>query len=151
HRVERGRNGLSRAGMSAALSVHERRQARHLEGDRMKHLRAAVIGLVGLVGAACGGGPPDDGTAQTESAIGTCGPKPTTPLCYVLVCDSDGTWSPEPASAGTVCKTTGHCDGAGHCVMPSPKPINPPPSGLSVYAANAHEIILQFTCGANAD
>lgn len=111
-----------------------------------------TLALTAIILGACGGAAPDEAEKidHDQSDLGTCGLKPKAPVCFAEKCTSDGTWEPEPQAAGTVCQSTGHCDGNGSCVIPPPPFIQPPPRDLGVYQVNAHQILLEYTCGANA-
>ncbi len=115
-------------------------------------LGIGTFALAAIALGACGGAPSGESIDNDDSQISaTCGVKPKAPVCQVEKCDPNaGFWEPVPLAAGTVCQTTGHCDGNGSCVIPPPPAISPPPRNLTVYNSNAHQMILEYACGANA-
>lgn len=93
--------------------------------------KAFVIGAAVFAVVAGCGGDFDADLGETQSAVTQCGlPAPTVGVCEMAVCTVEIMWEIQARPEGVTCNGTGHCDGAGTCIMPPPPVVDcdhPPP------------------------
>lgn len=123
---------------------------------------ATVLLVSACIGVGCNAG--DDGNGPREgddqrdrgaedigtstAAITGCGVVPKAPVCERAVCvAADHSWDFVPLAAGTVCNTTGKCDGDGRCVM-GPPPPPPTPRIMDFTSTDIVELQVDITGGA---